>query len=110
MKSIKLPTLLGGPIIRRADTHQVTIWLATSQPLEIKGKVFKVTNGRETETNEYEMLDSYTKTDTIRAGSRLFIHLLSISPHTGTFPAGTLIGYNLSFADGNTCGIKRIRC
>jgi hypothetical protein len=100
LNSIKLPTILSGPIIRRADADQVCIWIALSEPLQIKGRLYSVKQPPDAESCIYETIDCSSETDSIQAGKQLFIHLIKIKPFIGTFPLETLIGYNLIFENG----------
>ncbi|WP_421383897.1 hypothetical protein ACOJQI_04785 [Bacillus salacetis] len=102
MERIQLPLLLGGPVLRRADTRQVNIWLATSEPFEITGQLYSINTGMDDDTFEYENLNSLSKKKTIRAGSKLFIHLVTLEPEESVFPSGTLIGYNLFFENDSS--------
>ena len=39
---LSLHTLLAGPILRRAEPKQVSIWIACSIPLIIRAEIFRV--------------------------------------------------------------------
>ncbi|WP_456272089.1 hypothetical protein [Bacillus sp. AK031] len=102
MNSIKLPTILSGPIIRRADSNQVCIWIALSEPLQVKGRIYTVHQPPDAEACEYETIDCSSETDSIHAGKQLFVHLIKLTPHAGALPLETLIGYNLIFENENS--------
>jgi hypothetical protein len=40
-KVLTLPLLLAGPIVRRADTKQVCIWIACSRPVHVTAEIFR---------------------------------------------------------------------
>ncbi|WP_409253134.1 hypothetical protein V1502_04165 [Bacillus sp. SCS-153A] len=101
MSPLKLPILLGGPIIRRADTRQVTIWLATSEYFDIKCVLYTIHTSKDADNFDYKNFECSFKTNTIQAGTKLFIHLVTITPVTETFPVQTLIGYNVFFDNGS---------
>ena len=82
--------ILAGPILRRVDAHSVTIWIATNQAFDVEAKIYDIDT-----TNA---LPTKTRTTSIRAGQKLFIHLVQLN---GVFPTDTLLGYNLFFNDGH---------
>lgn len=53
MNSLTLPIILSGPIVRRAEPTQITIWIATSKRYRIHAKVFRITSNKDTELFEY---------------------------------------------------------
>ena len=95
MNSDLFPALLAGPMIRRVETSQAYVWVATSKEFSINGEVFNIdTVG---ETDQYSKINSQTTTETIQFGDNLFIHLIQITPCKNSFPTNQLIGYNLHF-------------
>lgn len=40
-KSLPLPLILAGPILRRADAKEVCIWMACSKPVHLTAKIFR---------------------------------------------------------------------
>ncbi|RYG71750.1 hypothetical protein EU245_13055 [Lentibacillus lipolyticus] len=89
-----IPFLLAGPIIRRTERKQVTIWVATSRFAEIEATFYRL--------DRKQRLKTQTKTKTIKAGKHLYVHLIHVSPRTSTLPTDTLVGYNLFFSDRST--------
>lgn len=97
---MKLPTILCGPILRRAESDCIYIWIALSRNLEIDGQLFMV-NSTDSDTFTYTPLNVRTKTTTIKAGEQLYVNLIKISPVENSFPSSVLIGYNLVFRKGS---------
>ncbi|PYF08925.1 metallophosphoesterase family protein [Ureibacillus chungkukjangi] len=89
------PALLAGPMIRRLESSQVYIWVATSKDYEITAEVYEIISSEE--ADNYTKLASATDTSTIQFGKNLFIHLLKITPNSNKFPTNQIIGYNLHF-------------
>ncbi|WP_087973416.1 alkaline phosphatase D family protein [Oceanobacillus rekensis] len=90
-----LPTLLAGPMIRRADRDNVYIWLATSENFHIEAELTKI--HVEGESYRYHKIDTNSKSETVRASEFLYIHLIKVSPERDRLPYDTLIGYNITF-------------
>ena len=76
----KLPTLLAGPILRRTDSEQVTIWLVTSHQIElgICLKPAETNNHASLEPGLDRITQGYTQ-HCFCVGTRAFIHLLHIN-------------------------------
>ncbi|WP_262175648.1 hypothetical protein [Saccharococcus sp. Marseille-Q5394] len=81
--------ILAGPMLRRVDTESVAIWVATDCPVEVNAAIYCL--------DTLIQFDTDTKTTSIRAGHRLFIHLVQVH---GQFPTETLLGYDLLFRVG----------
>ncbi|KMY53373.1 hypothetical protein AC623_04730 [Bacillus sp. FJAT-27231] len=101
---MELPAILAGPILRRVDTHNVYIWIATSSPFEIKARLFLIHPNRETASYDYSLLSSRSHAENIKLGEHLFIHLIHLTPINDSFPVNTLLGYNLFFSDESDLG------
>jgi hypothetical protein len=108
---MKLPLLLSGPILRRVEPTRVIVWLATSQPVQLKGHLFKIEEEGRSPTDPsdkkktydgytYERLECQTNMSSAQLGEKLFIHLVEFSSTTSHFPINTFIGYNLFFDQG----------
>ncbi|MGA9228130.1 MAG: hypothetical protein WB217_17415, partial [Mesobacillus sp.] len=97
---MKLPTILGGPILRRAEPSCIYIWIALSRKLEFGAELFHILESESTDHVQYLPLDSELETTTIKAGEQLYVSLIKIMPKNETFPSNTLIGYNLLFKRG----------
>ncbi|MCK6263571.1 alkaline phosphatase family protein [Vibrio sp. ZSDE26] len=90
--SFTLPTILSGPILRKCTGSEITLWLATSKPLE--GQFALYLSGEDQsiysiglETGEY-----------VQLGDRAWAYLLNI---TGDFPTDTPLEYDLITKEGN---------
>jgi len=86
--------ILAGPILRRVDTSQVNIWLASSEPLVLNGSLYghDITN---------PALSQKSSLKTVKMGERLFVHLLKITPEPNApaFPKGELLYYDILIQD-----------
>ena len=110
---MKLPLILAGPILRRVESTRVIIWLATSQPVELKGHLFKIEKKDRVPTNSsliketayngytYEKLDCQPNMTSAQLGENLYIYLLEFLSEDTPFPLNTFIGYNLFLDQGN---------
>ncbi|WP_432362410.1 hypothetical protein [Sporosarcina sp. UB5] len=81
--------ILAGPMLRRVNTDSVAIWMATDRPVEVDAAIYVL--------DTLIPLDTATKTTSIRAGHRLFIHVVHMY---GQLPTDTLLGYDLLFRVG----------
>ena len=95
MNSDLFPALLAGPMIRRLESSQAYVWVATSKAFSITAEVYSIKTGGE--TDHYSKIGTSTKTETIQFGENLFIQLIQITPTSNSFPTNQLIGYNLQF-------------
>lgn len=101
MNSITLPMILSGPIVRRAEPNQITIWIATSKSYRIHATIYRITSDKETNSFDYEVIQTKCETNRIQIGKQLFIHLIQLSPDHDAFPTDTLLGYNIDFKRGD---------
>ncbi len=93
---MKIPVLLAGPILRRVSKHQIHIWIATSERMDINGVLFNATFNQKDGYN-YKIISEYSKTNTIQLGENLYISLVMLLPETDSFPTNSLLAYNLYF-------------
>jgi hypothetical protein len=101
MNSLTLPMILSGPIVRRAEPTQITLWTATSKWYQIHADLFRITSNKDSALFNYSMVQTKSKTNTIRMGKQLFVHLIKLTPNQDTFPMDTLLGYNIHFKRGS---------
>ncbi|WP_138419081.1 hypothetical protein [Aquibacillus sediminis] len=94
-----VPTILSGPILRRVETSQIYIWIATSQQFDVNAELFQVKQSSAHESI-YEPISIQTNTETMKLGKKLFIHLIKLTPNQNSFPINELLGYNLTFDNG----------
>lgn len=95
MNSNLFPALLAGPMVRRVDSAQAFIWVATSKEFAITAEVYGIM--KRGESDHYSKINATTVTETIQFGENIYIHLLKVSPNSNLFPTNLLIGYNLHF-------------
>lgn len=87
-----LPLVLAGPVLRRVQAHEAALWLATSAPCGLRIRLHGA-DGRER--------PSRTHTHTLRAGTRLHLHLVRVVPEAA-FEPGSTIGYRVLLAQGDS--------
>ena len=80
--------ILAGPMLRRADTDSVAISVAADRPVEVDAAICQL---------DTLPLETATKTTSVRAGHRLFIHPMQVHGQT---PTDTFLGYDLFFRVG----------
>ena len=85
--------LLAGPIVRRAEPGRVCVWICTLGPVRPELLVYRACGGPD------EVLGSGTA-ESVRLGERLYVHLLTGTPHAGRFPAGELLAYDVELDTG----------
>lgn len=84
---MKLPLLLAGPIIRRADHRRISIWVAVRQAGTVRADLFHADTGQKIGSG---------RTATLPLGDRLHIALVPITPEDGdTFPRDVLLTYEV---------------
>ncbi|HEX6674732.1 MAG TPA: hypothetical protein VF486_06880 [Actinomycetes bacterium] len=95
---MRLPDVLAGPLLRRAETGRVLLWLATSRPLTVHGEVVSLEPRRGGEGPERLGRGGARR---VQLGPRLFVHLVSVlpDPAVGAFPGNHLLGYDLVVGD-----------
>jgi hypothetical protein len=101
MGLIEFPFVLAGPIVRRVERGQVFIWVATSRRTEIEATFYVIETLSDQPSFDYHLMETKTKTTSVRAGQQLYLHLINVTPAHGHFPTETLIGYNLQFTRAN---------
>jgi hypothetical protein len=56
MNSLTLPMILSGPIVRRAEPTQITLWIATSKWYRIHADLLRITSNKDTSLFDYSIL------------------------------------------------------
>lgn len=118
---MKLPLLLSGPILRRVEPSRVIVWLATSQPVQLKGHLYKIEKEDHASTDvssfpptsyngySYHKFTCQTNMTSAQLGEKLYIYLFEFSSLASPFPLNTFIGYNLFFLhEGRTIDLKAL--
>jgi hypothetical protein len=127
----KLPLLLAGPILRRAEPSQVCIWIACSKAVSIQAEIFRVKadslekrkiknyyNNNDNQPNNTSPI-GFGSTKSIRLGENLYIGLVVARPLqptssdkiTSNFPTDELLAYDIEItyhidSDPNHCQKK----
>ncbi|RJG51327.1 alkaline phosphatase D family protein [Motilimonas pumila] len=96
MSEPSLPLVLAGPILRRITSQRLTIWLATTEPVEVALNLQPVGAEPSTIDNAAMMKNSHQ----LRAGEHLFFYLLDI-PLASTLPTQVWINYDLQLTPKN---------
>lgn len=102
-----LPLILAGPILRRATTESVTVWLACRERLALDLTIYD----KDDEVGSSIPLDSKTgKADVLAdpqqefawLGDKLYLTLLTATPYDllGGFSENTLLSYSITTKDG----------
>lgn len=97
---MSLPTILSGPVIRRVEATSIYIWIALSRLVDIDAQLFKIDFTGTDEEDNYFPLEIHTETKAFKAGERLFIYMVKLTPDHSNFPHSTLLGYDLIFKRG----------
>lgn len=93
-----LPVLLAGPIVRRTEPSRVLIWVATSAPVSVEGRVLLPAGGDFLSDPAGWRVVGGGRTESVRIGERLFITLVALAPRgVQAFPHGTVLAYDLTF-------------
>jgi hypothetical protein len=96
--AIRLPEVLAGPILRRVDRRQVTVWMATSVERRLQVEVFRIAGSG---LDRLEPLGAGAARR-VRMGERLWVHLAAVAPSiAGGFPVGELLAFDV-VVDGET--------
>lgn len=94
MNLLNFPPILSGPILRKVDEFQITIWVATSKNYDITASLYN------TDQN-LKILPISVNNHKLPLGKHLYIHLITINPIKEVFPTDQIISYNLFFSMGN---------
>jgi hypothetical protein len=83
-KDLSFPTLLAGPILRRAEPEQICIWIASSKPVSIRAKIFRVDDLKKI-TDTYESKINVRSigsgsAESLRLGEHLYVGLVTARP------------------------------
>lgn len=95
-----LAVLLAGPIVRRATPEAVWVWVATSFPLTVTGRVLKHGGDPSADPSKWTALGTGTA-GSLKLGDRLYLTLVTIRASGAPYPRGTLLGYDLTFQAQN---------
>jgi hypothetical protein len=96
---VDLPFLLAGPIVRRARTDQVLIWVAVSKDVHLGAEAYRTKkqgSGHEIDTSV--PIGEGTSGKRIWLGNGLWVHLIELLPNSaskGAFPTREIIAYDI---------------
>lgn len=77
-----LPLILAGPILRRAETDRVYVWIATSEAISFRGEIYAVSNPRVgNPTIAATPLNRNSEALSYQIGQRLFVQLIAMTPN-----------------------------
>ena len=107
MDPVRLPGVLAGPVLRRAEPGRVLLWLATSRPVTVHGEIVSLAQGR---GGDGPPRLGRGEGRRLRLGPRLFVHLVSVvpDPAVGAFPSNQLLGYDLVLSDAASSPPRRL--
>lgn len=102
--------MLSGPILRRVDRRQVCIWTAWSKPVQVKAKIFDVTNYKSGNNN---VLVGEGISNSLQLGDNFHVALTIAHPIAvgniqssnkklaAAFPTGQLLAYDIEVTTEN---------
>lgn len=94
MKNNPLPLVLCGPILRRTDSKNVTIWIALSQAIKkIKTNIYSSEN--------MDTSIGISEQSTLQFGKNFHIALINVKPVENEFPKDQILCYNISLNGAN---------
>lgn len=89
-----LPVLLCGPILRAASQRAVNVWVATSAPVAVSGRVLLPPADLSGPVTSWTQLGSGRAGPDIQLGQRLYV---TVVPIEGQYPASRILAYDLEF-------------
>jgi hypothetical protein len=95
---IKLPPVLAGPVVRYCDSRRLTIWLASSTPLRLRGEAY---SGSAATKRRIGFGETAVE---LRLGERLYVQIIIIKPDpkvVTVFPPALPISYDLLVGPGD---------
>lgn len=94
---IPLPSILAGPILRHTSSTSVTVWFATSIPLDMELHIYSPDN-----TCLSQAFNDQARQTIIQLGTHLYVTLLTATPIAASFPLDTLLSYDIHLRDTQT--------
>ncbi|KKO50266.1 isoleucyl-tRNA synthetase [Arsukibacterium sp. MJ3] len=88
-----LPLVLAGPLLRAVTANSVTLWLATSKPVQLQ---LQLSHGSY-ETHHFSAADMQQHCQSVRCAGKLFLQLIHIRL-SSPLPTGCWIEYDLRLA------------
>lgn len=90
--STRIGTLLAGPMLRRTQCDRLTLWLATSKPVNWRLALFPTKHD-----SQVHEIRSHCRE--LKVAEQLYIHLIDL-PLDMALPTDTWVGYELSYKQG----------
>jgi len=91
---MQLPTILAGPIVRRANAKQVCFWLITNQAYNFSAKLF----GQQEPMIWFDAELDDQQLCQVQVGTQAFVNLLTLEPNSD-IPCGSRVSYDISLHD-----------
>lgn len=88
-----LSLVLAGPLLRAVTANSITLWLATSRPVQMQLNLLPDKG----ETQRFTALQMQQYSQSVRCAGKLWLQLIHI-PLQQTLPQGCWIGYDLQLA------------
>jgi len=89
---MSINTLLAGPVLRRMQSERITLWLATSQPVQWRLALFP-------DKHDSQVHEIRGHCRALKVAEHYYIHLIDL-PLNMPLPADTWVGYELSYKHG----------
>ena len=89
---MSINTLLAGPVLRRMQSERITLWLATSQPVQWRLALFP-------DKHDSQVHEIRSHCRELKVAAHYYIHLIDL-PLNMPLPADTWVGYELSYRHG----------
>ena len=99
---MNLPYILAGPIVRRVEPRQVSVWVALSEAADVELSVWEGSKDHGANPNDRKLQG---EASTLRVGDKLHVALVTARVGAGPIPpmkAGKLYSYDLRFKSGGT--------
>jgi len=89
---MSINTLLAGPVLRRMQSERITLWLATSRPVQWRLSLFP-------DKHDSQVHEIRGHCRELKVAEHYYIHLIDL-PLNMPLPADTWVGYELSYKHG----------
>ena len=89
----QISTLLAGPILRRTQSDRITLWLATSQPVQWRLELLPTNHDSQTH-------DIHGNCRELKVAQHCFVYLIDL-PLESPLPKNVWVGYELSYCQGS---------
>jgi hypothetical protein len=99
---MSINTLLAGPVLRRMQSERITLWLATSRPVQWRLALFP-------DKHDSQVHEIRGHCRQLKVAEHYYIHLIDL-PLNMPLPTDTWVGYELSYkhgADGEWINLTR---